>query len=46
VCDAVIVQRPVPSRRRCADHLDQLVLVPLAAIKKTKTKTKPRKGGV
>jgi hypothetical protein len=36
VCDVVIVQRPVPNRRRCAEHLDQLVLVPLAGIKKPK----------
>jgi hypothetical protein len=43
VCDAVIVQRPVPNRRRCAEHLDQMVLVPLAAIKKTKPK--PPRGG-
>jgi hypothetical protein len=43
VCDVVILQRPVPSRRRCGDHLDQLVLVPLAAIKKNKPK--PQRGG-
>jgi hypothetical protein len=46
VCDAVITQRPVPTRRRCADHLDQLVLLPLTAIKKTtKNKTGKRARG-
>lgn len=37
VCNRVIEQRPVANRRRCADHLDQLVLVPAAAIKKKRT---------
>jgi hypothetical protein len=38
VCGVVLVSRPVASRRRCAEHLDQLVLVPLAAIKKKSSK--------
>jgi hypothetical protein len=34
VCDAVIVARPVANRRRCADHLDQLALVPLTSVRR------------
>jgi hypothetical protein len=34
VCDAVIVSRPVANRRRCADHLDQLALVPVTAVRR------------
>jgi hypothetical protein len=34
VCDAVITARPVAKRRRCADHLDQLALVPVTAVKR------------
>lgn len=41
VCNAVIEQRPQPTRRRCADHLDQLVLVPAALIRKTSSKRDP-----
>ncbi len=41
VCNTVLVQRPVANRRRCADHLDQLVLVPASAI----TKNRKRKEG-
>jgi hypothetical protein len=41
VCDVVLTTRPVPSRRRCADHLDQLVLLPLSSII---TKTTTRRG--
>ena len=29
VCGAVLDRRPQPHRRRCADHLAQLALVPL-----------------
>jgi hypothetical protein len=36
VCNHVIDQRPDPKRRRCAEHLDQLVLVPAVAIRKPK----------
>lgn len=36
VCRSVIEHRPVANRRRCADHLDQLVLVPVALVRKTK----------
>ena len=41
VCNTVLVQRPVANRRRCADHLDQLVLVHVKAI----TKNRKRKEG-
>lgn len=44
VCDVVIIDRPVPSRRRCADHLNQLVLVPLSAIRNNQPKTERRDG--
>lgn len=33
VCDAVIEHRPDPKRRRCADHLDQLDLIPLSRVR-------------
>jgi hypothetical protein len=33
-CDVVIVARPVANRRRCADHLDQLALVPVTAVRR------------
>lgn len=36
VCNTVIEHRPVANRRRCADHLDQLVLVPAAMVRTTK----------
>ena len=44
VCDVVIIDRPVSSRRRCADHLNQLVLVPLSAIHNNQSKTERRDG--
>jgi hypothetical protein len=34
VCDAVLLQRPVANRRRCGDHLDQLALVPVTALRR------------
>jgi hypothetical protein len=34
VCNRVIAERPVRNRRRCADHLDQLVLVPARQLAK------------
>lgn len=40
VCNTVIEHRPVTNRRRCADHLDQLVLVPAAMVRRS-TKNKP-----
>jgi hypothetical protein len=36
VCNTVIEHRPVANRRRCADHLDQLALVPVALVRKAK----------
>ncbi len=39
VCNTVIEHRPMATRRRCADHLDQLVLVPAALVRKTKRKS-------
>ncbi len=44
VCNTVIEHRPVANRRRCADHLDQLVLVPVALVRTTKTKTTRKTG--
>jgi hypothetical protein len=41
VCNAVIEQRPQPKQRRCSDHLDQLVLVPAALVRKTTSKHDP-----
>lgn len=38
VCNQVLVTRPVPDRRRCAEHLDQLFLVPALLTKKRKGK--------
>ncbi len=38
VCNRVIGQRPVRNRRRCAEHLDQLVLVAANQV------GKPRRG--
>ena len=35
VCNTVIEHRPVANRRRCGDHLDQLVLMPAALVRKT-----------
>jgi hypothetical protein len=32
VCAVVLGRRPQPHRRRCAEHLAQLVLVPLRAV--------------
>ncbi|WP_161992495.1 hypothetical protein [Pseudonocardia sp. EV170527-09] len=34
VCRTPLHERPDPRRRRCADHLDQLVLVPLATVRR------------
>ncbi len=34
VCDRVIEARPVKKLRRCADHLDQLALVPVTQVKR------------
>jgi hypothetical protein len=42
VCNAVIEQRPEPKRRRCSDHLDQLVLIPAALIRNTTSKRDQR----
>ena len=39
VCAVVIVARPVANRRRCADHLDQLALVPLTSVKRPARKS-------
>lgn len=41
VCRTPLHQRPDLRRRRCADHLDQLALVPLTTVRATRT----RKGG-
>ncbi|MGQ0480585.1 MAG: hypothetical protein ACT4O0_06085 [Pseudonocardia sp.] len=43
VCRSVIEHRPVATRRRCADHLDQLVLVPAALVRNKSTSRKSRK---
>lgn len=37
VCRAVLHERPDPRRRRCADHLDQLVLMPLSSVRRKTT---------
>lgn len=34
VCHRVIEARPVRKLRRCADHLDQLALVPASQVKR------------
>lgn len=36
VCRAPLHERPDPRRRRCADHLDQLALVPLTSVRHRK----------
>ncbi|MDN5920755.1 MAG: hypothetical protein L0I76_37580 [Pseudonocardia sp.] len=41
VCRTPLHERPDPRRRRCADHLDQLALVPLTTVRPTHR----RKGG-
>lgn len=38
VCRTPLHERPDPRRRRCADHLDQLVLVPLTTVRTTRRK--------
>ncbi|MEV1296166.1 hypothetical protein [Pseudonocardia sp. NPDC049635] len=38
VCRAPLHERPDPRRRRCADHLDQLALVPLSTVRTTRGK--------
>lgn len=47
VCRVVLHERPDPRRRRCADHLDQLALVPLTAVPghRTRPTRRTRKGG-
>lgn len=45
VCNTVIEHRLVSNRRRCADHLDQLVLVPAALVRKTTKNTTDRRAG-
>ncbi|WP_132429490.1 hypothetical protein [Pseudonocardia endophytica] len=45
VCRVVLHERPDPRRRRCADHLDQLALVPLTQVPGRTRTRKPRKGG-
>ena len=34
VCHRVIELRPVKTLRRCADHVDQLALVPVTQVKR------------
>ncbi|MDN5914908.1 MAG: hypothetical protein L0I76_07340 [Pseudonocardia sp.] len=36
VCRTPLHERPDPRRRRCADHLDQLALVPLTTVRRRK----------
>jgi hypothetical protein len=36
VCRVALVERPDSRRRRCADHLDQLVLVPLNHVRRAR----------
>jgi hypothetical protein len=43
VCQRVLVERPDPKRRRCADHLAQLVLVPTNRLPRTTKTTKSDK---
>ena len=38
VCRTPLHERPDPRRRRCADHLDQLALVPLTTVRTTRRK--------
>lgn len=46
VCRVVLHERPDPRRRRCADHLDQLALVPLTHVPgHTRTRKTRRTGG-
>lgn len=45
VCNTVLVQRPVANRRRCADHLDQLVLVQAALVRKNNSKNRKSSPG-
>ncbi|WP_226361230.1 hypothetical protein [Pseudonocardia sp. ICBG1142] len=40
VCRTPLHERPDPRRRRCADHLGQLALVPLSTVRPAR-----RKGG-
>ncbi len=40
VCRTPLHERPDPRRRRCADHLNQLALVPLTTVRPAR-----RKGG-
>lgn len=42
VCRAPLHERPAPRRRRCADHLDQLALVPLTTVRAARRK-EPRR---
>jgi hypothetical protein len=45
VCNTVIEHRPVADRRRCADHLDQLGLLPAAQLRAANRKTTDREEG-
>lgn len=38
VCRIPLHERPDPRRRRCADHLDQLALVPLSTVRTARGK--------
>ncbi len=38
VCRTPLHERPDPRRRRCADHLDQLALVPLTVVRTARSK--------
>lgn len=42
VCGQVLAERPVATRRRCRDHLDQRALFPLAHARPTASRA--RKG--
>lgn len=38
VCRSPLHERPDPRRRRCADHLAQLVLVPLTTVRPARSR--------
>jgi hypothetical protein len=44
VCNTVLIERPVANRRRCADHLDQLVLIPDPLVRKSARTTGQEEG--
>jgi hypothetical protein len=43
VCTRVLDSRPDPNRRRCAEHLNQLALFPLSAVRKPRRRRTTRR---